>query len=183
VDVRRSRIDAFATGGHKWLCGGYGAGFVNLSRALLRRPPREMGWLSVEEPYTFDNRGYRLLSAARRTELGCPPFGAIFALGAAVAYLSALGTAAIEARVLALNEYLTSSLERAGLRVLSPGGRHRSGQTLVAVDDPPRAARFLQDRGVLVTEKPQGLRISTHFYNTEEDVDRCLAALRQYAAP
>jgi selenocysteine lyase/cysteine desulfurase len=183
VDVRRNRIDAFATGGHKWLCAGYGAGFVYLSRALLRRPPREMGWLSVEEPYAFDNRGYRLLAAARRTELGCPPFGPIFGLGAAVAYLSALGAEAIEARVLALNEYLTSSLERAGLRVLSPGGPHRSGQTLVAVHDPPRATRFLQDRGVLVTEKTQGLRISTHFYNTEEDVDRCLAALREYTAP
>ena len=141
-----------------------------------------MGWLSVEDPYTFDNRGYRLLSAARRSELGCPPFGPIFGLGAAVEYLSALGAEAIEARVLELNVYLTASLERAGLRVLSPGGRHRSGQTLVAIADPPRATRFLQDRGVLVTEKPQGLRISTHFYNTEEDVDRCLAALREYAA-
>lgn len=182
LDVRKSRIDAFATAGHKWLCAGYGAGFVYLSRALLERPPREMGWLSVEQPYAFDNRKYRLVPAARRSELGCPPFGPIFGLGAAVEYLAAIGPDAIAARVLAINAYLTSRLEQSGLRVLSPAGDYRSGQTLVAAADPPRASAFLRSRGVLVTEKPQGLRIATHFYNTEEDVDRCVAALREYVA-
>jgi selenocysteine lyase/cysteine desulfurase len=181
LDVGRSRIDAFATAGHKWLCAGYGAGFAYVSRELLQRAPREIGWLSVEDPYVFDNRRYRVVPAARRSELGCPPFGPIFGLGAAVDYLAALGVEAITARVLELNAYLTSGLERAGLRVLSPAAGHRSGQTLVAVRDPPRALSFLRARGVSVTEKPQGLRISTHFYNTEEDVDRCLAALREYA--
>jgi cysteine desulfurase / selenocysteine lyase len=181
LDVRGSGIDAFATGGHKWLCAGYGAGFAYLSRALLRRAPREMGWLSVEDPYAFDNRRYTLVPGARRSELGCPPFGPIFGLGAAIEYLSGLGTEAIAARVLELNAYLTARVEDAGLRVLSPSGAHRSGQTLVAIADPPRAVAFLQSRGVLVTEKPQGLRISTHFYNTEEDVDKGVAALRDYA--
>jgi selenocysteine lyase/cysteine desulfurase len=181
LDVRASRIDAFATSGHKWLCAGYGTGFAYLSRALLARPPREMGWLSVEDPYAFDNRAYRLLASARRSELGCPPFGAIFALGAAIAYLAGIGAAAIEARVLELNRYLTDGLERAGLSCLSPGGAGRSGQTLVAVDDPPRAVAFLRSRGVLVTEKPRGVRVATHFYNREEDVDRCVAALAEHA--
>jgi cysteine desulfurase/selenocysteine lyase len=180
LDVKRSRIDAFATGGHKWLCAGYGAGFVFLSRALLQRPPREMGWLSVENPYAFDNRDYQLVRAARRSEVGCPPFGAIFGLGAAVEYLRGIGPSAIAARVLELNTYLTARLAEAGLRVLSPGGEHRSGQTLVAMADPPRAAAFLLSRGVLVTEKPQGLRIATHFYNTEREVDACVAALREH---
>jgi selenocysteine lyase/cysteine desulfurase len=181
VDVRQSNIDAFATAGHKWLCAGYGAGFAYLSRGLLQRPPREMGWLSVEDPYAFDNRRYKLVPAARRSELGCPPFGPIFGLGAAVEYLAGLGAEAIAARVLELNAYLTDRLEQAGLRVLSPAGAHRSGQTLVAVADPPRAVAFLHSRGVLVTEKPQGVRIATHFYNSEEDVDACLRALRDYA--
>jgi selenocysteine lyase/cysteine desulfurase len=180
LDVRQSGIDAFATGGHKWLCAGYGAGFAYLSRGLLQRPPREMGWLSVEDPYAFDNRRYKLVPAARRSELGCPSFGPIFALGAAVEYLAGLGTAAIAARVLELNAYLTDRLEQAGLRVLSPLGAHRSGQTLVAVADPPRAVAFLRSSGVLVTEKPEGLRIATHFYNSEEDVDACVSALRDY---
>lgn len=181
MDVAGWGVDALACAGHKWLCAGYGAGFVFVRKALLEaRPPREMGWLSVENPFAFDNRSYRLLAANRRVEGGCPPFAGVFALGAAVAYLEGLGRPAVEARVLELNRMFTEALEREGFRVLSPGGARRSGQTLVAVPEPARANAFLAARGVLVTEKPQGLRFSTHFYNSEEDIQRGVAALREY---
>jgi selenocysteine lyase/cysteine desulfurase len=182
IDVRRSRVDGLASAGHKWLGAGYGAGFVFIRGGLLlERPPRAIGWMSVERPYDFDNRTYTILPGNRRTEVGCPPFAAIFALGAAVDYVLALGVEAIEARVLALNTYLTEQLERAGVPVLSPDGPHRSAETLCEVADPPRAAAFLRDRGIEVTTKPQGLRISTHYYNAESDVDTCIAALSDYA--
>jgi selenocysteine lyase/cysteine desulfurase len=76
--------------------------------------------------------------------------------------------------------YLTFRLERESFEVLSPGGEHRSGQTLVRLPDPPRARTFLLEHGVHVTQKPEGVRISTHFYNNEEDVDACVAALVTY---
>ena len=44
----------------------------------------------------------------------------------------------------------------------------------------PRAKAFLAERGVHVTEKPEGIRISTHFYNCEADVDACVDALVAY---
>ncbi len=113
-----------------------------MSRALLaQRPPRAVGWLSVENPYAFDNRQMRILASNARTELGCPPFGPIFALGAAVEYLTAIGADAIAERVLELNMYLTARLSDAAFEVLSPGGEHRSGQTLVALAEPAQAAR------------------------------------------
>jgi cysteine desulfurase/selenocysteine lyase len=177
LDVVRDGVDALACAGHKWLCAGYGAGFVYLSRALVERRPRTLGWLSVEEPFAFDNRRYRLLPAARRVELGCPHFGGVFALGAAVRFLAAIGRERIEARVLELNTMLTDGLAHAGFRVLSPGGAHRSGQTLVALNDPARATAFLCERRVLVTEKAQGVRVSTHFFNDEADVEAGIAAL------
>jgi selenocysteine lyase/cysteine desulfurase len=181
VDVRQSRIDALATAGHKWLCAGFGAGFCYVVRELIdARPPRAIGWMSGEEPFAFDNRHVRLLRAHARTEMGCPPFGAIFALGAAVDYLSGIGIEKIAERVLALNMYLTFRLGRESFEVLSPGGEHRSGETLVRLPDPPRARAFLHDRGIHVTEKPEGIRISTHFYNREDDVDACVAALVAY---
>jgi len=183
VDVRRSAIDAFATAGHKWLCAGYGAGFCYVRREILeKKPPFAIGWMSSERPYDFDNRRTEIKKTFARSELGCPPFAQIFALGAAIDYLTALGKAAIAERVLALNMYLTSRLERRDFEVLSPGGEHRSGQTLVTLNDPPRARRFLAERNIFVTEKPEGLRISTHFYNHERDVDTCVEALIAYRA-
>jgi selenocysteine lyase/cysteine desulfurase len=181
VDVRRSGIDALATAGHKWLGAGYGAGFCYVSQALLdARPPRAVGWMSGEDPFAFDNRHLRVLRTNARTETGCPPFAGIFALGAAVDYLSGIGIERIAGRVLDLNMYLTSRLGRESIEVLSPGGEHRSGETLVRLPDPKRAARFLRERGVHVTEKPEGVRVSTHFYNSESDVDTCVEALVAY---
>jgi cysteine desulfurase/selenocysteine lyase len=121
-----------------------------------------------------------VVSANRRTEVGCPAFAAIFALGAAVDYALGLGVEAIEARVLELNAYLTDALSRAGIAVLSPDGAYRSAETLCAVPEPPRAGAFLQERGIEVTVKPEGLRISTHYYNSEQDVDTCVGALVAY---
>jgi selenocysteine lyase/cysteine desulfurase len=181
VDVRRSQVDALATAGHKWMCAGYGAGFCYVSRALVaERPPRAVGWLSGENPYAFDNRQMRILASNARSELGCPAFGPIFALGAAVAYLDGIGADAIAERVLSLNSYLTTRLSDASFEVLSPGGEYRSGQTLVGLVEPAQAAVFLRERGIHVTEKPEGVRISTHFYNNEPEVDACLDGLVAY---
>ena len=180
IDVKRSRIDAFATAGHKWLCAGYGAGFCCISRELLARRPRAMGWMSARNPYAFDNRAYELLPSNRRSELGCPPFAQIFALGAAVDYLLGIGLERISERVLALNTYLTDQLARIGVPVLSPGGSHRSGETLCHVEDPAGVVSHLKSRDIHVTKKPEGIRVATHFYNDEQDIDRLIDGLRTY---
>ena len=181
VDVKASAIDALASAGHKWLCAGFGAGFFYVHRDILAsRPPRTIGWMSGADPFGFDPRHCQVLPSNRRTEMGCPPFAQIFALGAAIDFISGIGQGAIAERVLALNMYLTLSLERAGFEVLSPGGEHRSGQTLVAVEGPSRACAFLREREVAVSPKREGLRIATHFFNDEGDVDRCLDALVAY---
>lgn len=183
VDVKAASIDALASAGHKWLCAGYGAGLLYVARALLEKfPPRAIGWLSVHDPFSFENRHVRLLPSNRRVEMGCQPFGPIFALGAAVDYLSAIGVDKISERVLYLNELLTFRLERKGFALLSPGGDYRSGQSLVQVADPNGCVAFLRDKGILVTPKPEGIRISTHFYNSEEDVEAVVRALVEYGS-
>jgi selenocysteine lyase/cysteine desulfurase len=181
VDVVRSRIDALATAGHKWLCAGYGAGFCYIRKGLLEaRPARAIGWMSGKRPFAFDNRRVDVVDTNARTEVGCPPFAQIFALGAAVEYLAGIGIDRIAERVLSLNTCLTERLARESLEVLSPDGAHRSGETLVRLPNPNRAYEFLLERGIQVTLKPEGLRISTHFYNDETDVETCVRALVEY---
>lgn len=187
IDVRAFGIDALAVGGHKWMCAGYGTGFAYISKEILaRRPPRAIGWMSGANPFGFDPRHIDLLPTNQRSELGCPAFPSIFALGAAAAYLAGIGIEAIAARILALNEALTTALQKNGFEVLTPGGAHRSGATLVRVADSEQAVRHLRSRRVLVSPKPEGVRIATHFYNDGSDIDACVAALvswRQMAAP
>jgi cysteine desulfurase/selenocysteine lyase len=183
IDVKGMRIDALCATGHKWMLAGYGSGFVYLSRELLAETkPRSIGWLSVVDPYADRNDEVHLRQdAAARAELGCPHFAGIFALGASVDLLTNIGITNIEQRALFLNRFLTSRLMDSGWNVLSPLGdeRFRSAETLVAVDHPARIVAQLAEKGVIVTEKPQGIRIATHFFNNEDDIEKLMEALNE----
>src|SRR5215212_4067813 len=93
IDVKRMRIDALCSTGHKWMLSGYGSGFVFLSRRLLdETSARAIGWLSDERPFEMSNRDFHVRrDAAARVEWGCPHFAGIFALGAAADYLQMIG--------------------------------------------------------------------------------------------
>lgn len=183
IDVRRMRIDALCATGHKWMLAGYGSGFVYLSRRVLAETrARSIGWLSVEEAFAMHNREFHVRrDAAARVELGCPHFAGIFALGAAIEYQAKLGVQNIERRVLELNRYLTGRLFEEGWPVLSPHMNEgsRSGETLMAAQRPKRMVAHLARRGITVTEKPEGIRIATHFFNNETDIERLVVALNE----
>ena len=90
-----------------------------------------------------------------------------------------LGVDQIGARALSLNRYLTTRLQETGWKILSPlrEEKFRSAETLVACDEPARVTAQLAERGVIVTEKPQGIRVATNFFNDEADVDRLIEGL------
>jgi cysteine desulfurase / selenocysteine lyase len=181
IDVKRMKIDALCSTGHKWMLAGYGSGFVYLSRELLDKTrARAASWMSVEDPFAMRNDSYQLRTdAAARAETGCPHFAGIFALGEATRQLLELGVENVERRALALNRRLTESLKAAGHEVLSPleDERFRSAETLIRAADPRAAVRHLSRRRVAVTIKPEGFRAATHYFNDEPDIARLVAAL------
>jgi len=183
IDVKRMKIDALCSTGHKWMLAGYGSGFVYLSRELLAETrPRQVSWLSVEDPFADENDHFQVRAdAGARAETGCPHFAGIFALGTAAEYALQLGTQNIQERALALNRHLTASLADAGWQVLSPlrDERMRSAETLVACAEPERVTAHLTSRGVATTAKSEGFRVATHFFNDEEDISRLIAALAE----
>ncbi|MEP6741554.1 MAG: aminotransferase class V-fold PLP-dependent enzyme [bacterium] len=182
IDVKRMKIDALCSTGHKWMLSGYGSGFVYLSRELMAHSkPHAIGWLSLQDPFTMRNDEAHLRhDAAARAELGCPHYGGIFALGASVDLIAGIGIENVEARALELNRYLTDRLLDHGWQVLSPIGdeRTRSAETLVAAHNQDELVAKLARQKIIVTEKPKGIRVATDFFNNEADIDQLIAALR-----
>ena len=88
----------------------------------------------------------------------------------------------IQERALQLNRYLTAQLSEAGFEVLSPvtNEASRSAETLVKAESPQQLVSRLGLQKILVTEKPQGIRVATDFFNSEDDVDQLVIALKQY---
>ena len=177
------KIDALCTTGHKWMRSGYGSGFVYLSRELrAASQPRAIGWLSVQDPYGDSNNEVHLRQdVSARAELGCPAFAGLFALGASIEMMQSIGTENIQARALELNRTLTSRLGEIGWKVLSPvgGEKHRSAETLVAADDPAQVVSQLAEQNILVTKKPEGFRVSTDFFNNEDDIEQLIHRLHR----
>jgi len=183
IDVKRMGIDALCATGHKWLLAGYGSGFVYLSRDLLQQSHAHMlGWLSVDDPFAMRNSElHPRHDAAARLELGCPHFAGIFSLGESVRLINELGIRNIQERALVLNRLLTQLLAENGWKVLSPlqTETSRSAETLIEVEEPAAVVRSLFRRGVVVTEKPEGIRAATHFFNSENDIQKLVAALNE----
>jgi len=182
IDVKRMKIDALCATGHKWMLSGYGSGFVYLSRELQEAAqPRAIGWLSVKDPYDLRNNEVHLRqTVSARSELGCPHFAGIFALGASIEMMQSIGPAKIESRALELNQKLTNRLSEAGWKVLSPlnDERYRSAETLVAADNPSQIVSKLAAQKIFLTEKPQGIRVATDFFNNEDDIEKLIGALK-----
>lgn len=182
IDVKRMKIDALCSTGHKWMLSGYGSGFVYISKELQSRSqPRSIGWLSVQDPFSGRNNEVHLLhNVAARAEMGSPHFAGVFALGASIELMQSIGTANIEARALELNRKLTSRLSEIGWKVLSPlsDEKFRSAETLVAAENPAQVVNQLAEKKILVTEKPQGFRVATDFFNNDDDIESLIEALK-----
>jgi len=184
IDVKRMKIDALCSTGHKWMLSGYGSGFVYISKELqAASPQRSIGWLSVRDPYGVANNEVHLRhDASARAELGCPNFAGIFALGASIELMQSTGLADIQARALELNRKLTSRLDEIGWKVLSPleNEQYRSAETLVAAEEPAKIVNQLADQKILVTEKPEGFRVSTDFFNNDDDIEALVHKLHKF---
>ena len=93
-----------------------------------------------------------------------------------------VGIETIVARNRGLIDRLIGRATDAGLRLRLPEAEHRTAIVMVHHDDPPGAVRHLADHGVIVDHRPGFVRVSPHYYNTEEEVDRCVDVLAAFSA-
>ena len=94
--------------------------------------------------------------------------------------VASIGVPAIRARSLHLTRRLIDHATAAGFRVNTPTvDTERAGAVIVDVPDGYAATQELIRRGVIVDYRPDaGIRMSPHFYNTEEEIDRAMEVLR-----
>ena len=177
VDVKALGCHAYATSGHKWLLAPKGTGLLYLGEELGDR---------VDIASTAPNH------AAYGDGTGVTSIPSVLGLGAAVEYLSAIGMDRIEAHNLALRNRLFAALQEVPrIRVVSaPGGPLASGLVTFTLPDDRDSRAFQQmmreKHDVELKMVPKvwmnGIRASTHLFNTEQDIDRLIAALESELA-
>ena len=185
IDLERIPVDALVFSAYKWATAGYGIAPLVVRRSLLEeRGLPSVGWRSAREPYDLESTKLDLTTEARGLELGHPPFAGVFALAGALELIQSIGLAAIEARVAHLLDELHRGLEARGIPIDSPREPSaRSPITMIRVPDPPATAAALAERNVFVSARGEGLRVSVHYYNNEDDLETFFDVLTSYCSP
>jgi len=181
IDVRRTPLDFMAADGHKWLLGPEGAGLLYVRRDWIDRlRPIGVGWHSVVGSYNSPRNVFQLKPTAGRWEGGSFNMPGLLCFGASLGLFLELGKEVVSRRILDRAEAVRELGSAAGWTVLgSPREQDRSA--IVVLDragvDPDAAARALRRQGVVVSCRRGRLRVSPHFYNNHEDLDRLRAGL------
>lgn len=173
VDVKALGCDAYATSGHKWLMGPKGTGFVyiNKSSGDAIAPPE---WLM----------GKRYGSNSE----GLSPMVLAIGLGEAIDMMTAIGMTRVELHNLILAERIYAAFARTpALKLVSPPPGPLStalvaAQLPKAIDAQSLRLRMRSRHGIIIkmAEKRwfNGIRLSPHIFNDQQQVEKALAALQ-----
>jgi cysteine desulfurase / selenocysteine lyase len=178
-DARAVKPDMLAVHGYKWLISPNGAGFVYVSPEFRERlHPNVVGWRSHKDWRRVDSLHHgapEFVDAAEKYEGGMLNFPSLYAMGASVDMMLELGPTQIETRVLDLAEKCARVLEGAGGQI-----EHRGSPILLA-RFPDRnvshLSKALRDQRIVVSARHGRLRVSTHFYNDDGDLEQLRQAL------
>ncbi len=175
LDVTALNVE-FATGGClKWLCGGPGNGFLYTRPDLLKTVrPTFSGWLARKSPFEFEIADDRLREDAMRMMNGTPAVPAFYTALPGLDIIQQVGVDRIRQKSKRMTAHLLDLVDRHGWHTVTSRDPERVAGT-VAIDV-PRAheiARTLNARDFVVDFRPGvGIRVSPHFYNTFEEIDR-----------
>lgn len=180
IDLQAIDPDVFAVHGYKWMNAPAGAGFAYVApRVREWLPPMVVGWRSDRGWREVNNlnHGAPVLSDdAEKYEGIMLPSTLLYAFEASVDLIRELGIGQIEARALSLSQLVRDGLAKLGAKFADPGP-----SPIVAARWPHREAvalaAALKQQHILVSARHGYLRISTHFFNHEQDVSHCLTQL------
>jgi selenocysteine lyase/cysteine desulfurase len=182
LDLGALGVDYAAGGGHKWLMGLEGVGYL-YARSTEHLVPRVAGWLSHEDPVAFLMLGAGHLTYDRPIrcsvdwlEIGSTNAVGCAALEAGIAPIAELGVAQVFAHVQALHDALEAPLEQVGLKSLRAPQGYRSGTLSFAGSQAMEMGQRLGASGVAVTTPDGILRLAPHWPNGLDQVPLILQA-------
>ncbi len=179
VDYHRAGVDFVAVAPYKYLMGPTGLAFLYVKKENIDELiPDRTGWKN--QIYKGDNPEESVAEGtAEKFEYGTIHFQGVFALEKSIDYLNNLGTKAIEKRNLMLAGYLFDELVSMGKMMYTPD-TPKSPIVSYFEDNPLPLAAKLKSKKIKVTGREAHgghMRISGHFYNTRDDVDKLLSNL------
>ena len=188
INVRELGIDIFSSGCQKWMLGPQGCGFFYLPdhiRDRLKHP--FMGWLGADWGMNFcDLFKYQLpyFDSARRFEMGYYAALNILGMKASVKIFQNLGIENIRRHNYALIDrlanYIGGNSFYSTASIMDP--EHRSSIFAFRCAPLDELYQRIHENRIILSKREGAIRVSVHLFNNEEDIDRLIAVLDDFAS-
>ncbi len=185
IDVRGLDVDFLVGGSVKWLCGGSGAAYLYARQDLIEKyQPTITGWFSDKRPFDFRVGDIDYAEDAHRFMGGTPSVPALYAARAGYEIIGRVGVEAIRRKSKRQTALLIELAREQGLSVNTPLDPERRGGTVcVDFEFSEDASDKLIERGFIIDWRPAGgIRISPHFYNSDEECRAIIEEIRRLRA-
>ena len=208
VDLADLDVDFYCAGGKKWLCNPFAGGFLYVRKELIpqlsplfhsyfnivvdKKFANYIAYLEDPSRHPFDH--YTLLDNSSKFETaGYFNYLGAFGLQEACKVQMAIGQDVIEEKIRALQARLIGGLEALGLTLSSPTDhKHISSISTFnfgltnGVEKERRLVKFLEQREINISLRCStgtgGIRMSPHYYNTEEEIDILVGGIKDFMA-
>ncbi|RPA06205.1 aminotransferase class V-fold PLP-dependent enzyme [Gordonia sp. OPL2] len=177
--------DFLVTGTLKYMLGLPGLAFLYVRHPEELDNPALTGWFGRSNPFNFDPANIEAPSTAAKFETGTPGVPSVYAALGGLDALDTVDADAGWAHVQRLAERTATELRALGEQIDRPEDPTFAGPQVALVDDDPDtlAAWLLAEHRISTAPRGKRLRISFHYYNTDNDVDRIITALAAYRRP
>jgi selenocysteine lyase/cysteine desulfurase len=181
-DLEAQMVDAAAGASHKWLCSPEGCGILHLSdRARERIEPTLVGWISVGEPFDFEDTEQSYKPNALAWETGTGSISLFYGLEQSVKLLQETGVEKIQIYLEELTDYLCELLAGKNYEIVSSRTKDEKSQIICIKHlgglTPPEIAKRLERENIIVSPRNDRIRIAPHFFNNREDIEKLIEVL------
>lgn len=184
-NVSELNVDFYLAGVLKWMCGGPGGVFLYAREDYLKSfEPGLTGWMAHKRPFDFEVADQDWRDDAFRFLNGTLAVPSLYAIRPGVEVIAQVGVDRIREKSMRQTALLLELAEAAGFEVCSPRDPAQRGGTVTIA--PPHAyevSRELLARQIVIDYRANaGIRVSPHFYNSDDEVRQVIAAMQDILA-
>jgi cysteine desulfurase/selenocysteine lyase len=184
-DFKDLGIDAACGGSHKWFTAGPTVGYLILRGEHLERiKPILYGAITYGSQNDPSSMTSPFKAGAQRYEPGSKTFLDIASFDASIDLVAKVGVAQIGQEIEWLSRKLRHGLEERGYKVHSPHGRHHRGSIVnfglgpdCKFKSQADVVSVLKQNKISFGERPPGVRLSPHAFNTAAEIETVLQLL------
>lgn len=177
IDVQQMKIDFLTASSYKWLQNILGVGFAYIRGELLDKLTQSvMGWANTKSRIHEDPTQYIISDSASKFENGGQCFLGIESLNIVISQYLELGKKDVEQHICNLSNHLYEQVETLPDVTVFGGYSQEHRSNIVCLNIPEKwgiTNAYLRNYGIRVNMlSPDKMRVSLHYYNSVEDIDR-----------